>query len=477
MTQSTPSSDLGQVTVKQAAEALAARAVLVRAGSPGITKIAFVKAAEGWLDGALNKFAPEGMASAKNWASGMANSAGLGGALNTAGQLWGGLHPAAQSGIQGAVAGGLGGMALGGLTEDEEGEHHPWSGALKGMLAGGALGAGGHLAYDHWQQRNKPADLAFPAKNNQPAPRPQPGYFDSGYRSSGYDVPKDHPSNTQLAQYARDRQNFETAHPDQQYHAPESINIGTERAALQDRDKWSSRAMEAGGNAVSHPASTLPYLGGAALPGLAYEGNILRQRMGASGADAVHSTAFDAANPRVNDTYGVPPAAARAASGASPATRAALFHALQNNGNVPYNMLAAVPAAERPMLAGVANEPSLAPSLGSRAWAGIKNYNPLSAAPVAPAPSRAPLPGYSPLGGRAPAYHGLTPGNVGGLLGEAKTTARTAAREQFHGTRGGRALAYGGPLMLGAGLYAANNSGLNPDERARQELIESLYRD
>lgn len=56
---------------------------------------------------------------------------------------WDQAGPTMQSGILGAGAGGLLGGIAGAAKPDEEGERHPWRGALTGALGGAAIGAGG----------------------------------------------------------------------------------------------------------------------------------------------------------------------------------------------------------------------------------------------------------------------------------------------------------------------------------------------
>jgi len=526
MTPNSPSCDLTAVTVKQAAAALACRALAVRGGSPTVEKVAFEKAAEGFLGALAGKYAPGALKTVSDGVTGAANKVGLGGALASTKGIWDSLGSTAQSGIQGGLLGGLGGAALGGLTEDEEGESHPWSGALRGALVGGAMGAGGQAAYNHFSRVGEPATLKIPGKpkgspldavprgaGGKPGEKPgvlSPETWRSNYRRSGVSVPEGNPDNAALAELTRKKTEFQAANPGQDFEVPGGLGLVPEQSALRDRNGLLNRAIEAGGNAYDAPHSTLPYAAAGVAPGLAYEGQILARRAHAARGSAALQGVFDAAKGDPLKTVGLTPAQAQAMHGASPATRQALQAAMANNGAVSPALLARVPEGERGLLRGVVDRNgsrALAPAaskvqgarvaagnavtgtqnaatwVANKVWRNSANpmhaphavppqqpMRPLTAAPRMSMPS-----GYTPLAATAkPQYGGLTGNNLPGAVAASRAGLRADARKSITGSKGGRALAWGGPLLIAAQQYAQNNSGLNPDEAARLQQIDGL---
>jgi hypothetical protein len=121
-------SAIDQLTVKQAADLLARKAVTVR------TK----QADESWMSQLASRFAPN---LSKSLGSAMGGTPGLSSISNA----WQGLPGAARSALGGAAVGGLGGLAMGAFDEDAAGQKHPLRSALTGALGGAALGGGAHL--------------------------------------------------------------------------------------------------------------------------------------------------------------------------------------------------------------------------------------------------------------------------------------------------------------------------------------------
>lgn len=127
--------DISKLTVKEAAAILADKAIAARAA--GIIKVAIGEQLQPYLSQ-------------------------LGDAAKG---YWDKAGPIAQRGLEGAAVGGLGGLALGALSPDDEGNRHPWSSALTGLMAGGAAGAGGQALYDNLTKAQDPNYIRDAAGN------------------------------------------------------------------------------------------------------------------------------------------------------------------------------------------------------------------------------------------------------------------------------------------------------------------------